>query len=142
MKKKLLIEALRSDSLKRVIEDLMKNEDLELRGWVSRKLESIFMPFIDVYEENNYFVVVADVGGFDKNELEIEVFDGKQKIHVSGKREKKDIEYAEDGRCREFSKDIHLPQKIKGKGEASLENGVLEIRVEKEEVETESIEVK
>lgn len=142
MKKKILLEALRSDSLKKIIDDLTEKEDFELIGWVSRKLQGILMPFIDIYEEEGFFVVVADLPGFSRENLEIEVVEGEKKIHLVGEREKKITDYIEEGRAMKFEKDIRLPNEVTGEGEAKYENGVLTIKVNKKEMNSEKIKVK
>ncbi|PTD94813.1 hypothetical protein C9439_00620 [archaeon SCG-AAA382B04] len=141
MKKKLLIEALDSNSLKRIFNDLIENEDFEVLGWISRKIQSVFTPFNDIYEEDGYFVIVADVAGYQKDDLEIEVIEGENKITVSGDREKELVDYIENGRTREFKKKIRLPQEVKGEGSAELKDGVLTIRLKKHEEETTQVDI-
>lgn len=142
MKKQLLMKALESGSIKKIFDELTENEEFEVLGLINRKIQSIFTPFVDVYEENDFYVVVADVPGYEKEDLEVEVLDQENKIRVFGQREKKMVEYIEEGRSREFEKEIKLPQPVKGEGEAELEDGVLEIKVRKSEKDKTKVEVK
>lgn len=141
MRKKLLLEMLDSDSIKNILNNLSENQDFEVLGWISRKIQSLITPFIDIYEENDFLMIVVDVPGYQKSDLDIEVFEGDNEIKISGVREKKMKDYIEDGRAREFEKKIKLPYDIEGRGKASLSEGVLEIKLEKEEKESTKVEI-
>ncbi len=90
-------------------------------------------PLVDVFEEGENIIIVAEVPGVDKNKIKINATKNKLIIQASN-------EY------RKYYKEVRLPKPVKPEtAKASYKNGVLEIRIEKlekEKKEEEGIEVK
>ena len=89
------------------------------------------VPAMDVTEEENRYVVRADLPGLTRDEIEITYQDGVLTI----KGEKKQETKSEDGRacCRErfqgkFGRNLQLPEKVDAaRIEATMRDGVLEV---------------
>ncbi|KSW12321.1 heat-shock protein Hsp20 [Pyrodictium occultum] len=82
-------------------------------------------PLVDVIDEKDRVVVVAEMPGVDKDKIDVRVKDGKLII----KAEDKD---------RKYYKEIELPPDIKPEtAKAKYKNGVLEVVIEKERKEEE-----
>ncbi|WP_161490799.1 Hsp20/alpha crystallin family protein [Methanonatronarchaeum thermophilum] len=126
--------------MERFIEDLRDDKDFEILGMIHRKLESSLLPFTDIYERDGVLLVVMDVPGFSREEIEVRVKNGSR-LSVSGKREKELANYLMDGRALEFETELRLPCEVMDEGEAKLENGVLTVELEKVEDEGSSIEI-
>lgn len=76
-------------------------------------------PLIDIFQENNYVTVVAEIVGFNKETLKINVKD--QKITLSAK-----------SKDRRYYKSLNLPTVvIPDATHTKFKNGVLEIRLKK-----------
>ena len=90
---------------------------------------------IDVQEDENKYLVEADLPGVDKNEVNIEINEGN--LNISVKREENINEennnyIHKERRYSSMSRNIYL-EDAKSEGiKASLENGVLKITVPKE----------
>ncbi len=110
----------------------------EVDRWFDWALGSIepnwtrpMVPALDISEEENRYVVRADLPGLSKDDIEITYQDGV----VTLKGERKGSEKTENGRvyCHErfegkFGRNLQLPQKIDTeKIEASFKDGVLEL---------------
>ena len=81
-------------------------------------------PLIDIFQENNYVTVVAEIVGFNKETLKINVKD--QKITLSAK-----------SKDRRYYKSLNLPKVvIPDATHTKFKNGVLEIRLKKAETTT------
>ncbi len=91
-------------------------------------------PCCDILERENEFVLLVDLPGFSKKDVEIEVGDRYVTIRAE-KKEKKEGEYIARERARSFYRRIELPSEIKeGEAKAKLRNGVLEITLPKKKV--------
>lgn len=87
-------------------------------------------PCCDILERENEFVLLVDLPGFSKKDVEIEVGDR----YVTIRAEKKEGEYIARERVRSFYRRIELPDEIKeGEAKAKLRNGVLEITLPRKE---------
>jgi HSP20 family molecular chaperone IbpA len=76
-------------------------------------------PLIDIFQENNYVTIVAEIVGFNKETLKINVKD--QKITLSAK-----------SKDRRYYKSLNLPTAvIPDATHTKFKNGVLEIRLKK-----------
>ena len=81
-------------------------------------------PLIDIFQENNYVTVVAEIVGFNKETLKINVKD--QKITLSAK-----------SKDRRYYKSLNLPTVvIPDAMHTKFKNGVLEIKLKKAETTT------
>ena len=78
-------------------------------------------PLIDIFQENNYITIVAEIAGFNKETFKIHVKD--QKLTLSAK--------AKD---RRYYKSLNLPKVvIPNDIHTTFKNGVLEIKLKKAE---------
>lgn len=78
-------------------------------------------PLIDIFQENNFITVVAEITGFNKETLKIHVKD--QKITLSAK-----------SKDRRYYKSLNLPKVvIPDVMYTKYKNGVLEIKLKKAE---------
>jgi HSP20 family molecular chaperone IbpA len=78
-------------------------------------------PLIDIFQENNYVTIVAEIVGFNKETLKIDVKD--QKITLSAK-----------SKDRRYYKSLNLPTVvIPNAMHTKFKNGVLEIKLRKAE---------
>jgi HSP20 family protein len=129
------------DELDRMTEELWE-------GWRPVfTLRTDFMPRMEMYEEKDGLVIKTELPGVRKEDLDISITGDV----LSLKAEKKQEEVSE-GRdyylCErsfgQYSRSVSLPFAVDtGKVEATLENGLLEIRLSKaEEAKAKQIDVK
>ena len=79
-------------------------------------------PLIDVFQENNFITIVAEIAGFNRETLKIHVKD--QKITLSAK-----------SKDRRYYKSLNLPELvIPDVMYTKFKNGVLEIKLKKAEI--------
>ena len=111
-----------------------------LAPWHTRSLlrpgkEWEYTPLVDLLDEGDKFIIRADMPGFSKDNVNIEVTEDS--IELSGEVEKEEKSEKEKYRRYErsyssFSRSIRFPEKVKPKmASASLKNGVLEVSVPK-----------
>ncbi|MEB3757542.1 MAG: Hsp20/alpha crystallin family protein [Desulfurococcales archaeon] len=89
-------------------------------------------PLVDVFEDNGEIIVVAEVPGVSKDDIEIKVKPKQLIIKAKGKD-------------RKYYKTIDLPKEvIPEKAKASYKNGVLEVRLKAKDVseKDEGVEIK
>ncbi len=87
-------------------------------------------PLVDVLEEKKTITVVAEMPGVDKDNIKIRVRDKTLIINAVGPD-------------RKYYKEIPLPAKVRAESaKASYRNGVLEVKLEKEEEEEKGYEIK
>ncbi len=80
---------------------------------------------MDLKERDGEFVLVADLPGFEKEEIEVSYTDDT--LTVAGKHEVSGEDFS---RARELSESVTLPKSVEKDGiEATYRNGVLEIRL-------------
>jgi HSP20 family molecular chaperone IbpA len=78
-------------------------------------------PLIDIFQENNYIIIIAEIVGFNKETLKIHVTD--QKLTLSAK-----------SKDRRYYKSLNLPKAvIPDVMHTKFKNGVLEIKLKKAE---------
>lgn len=83
-------------------------------------IEEEIEPLVDVIDEKDRVVVVAEIPGVDKKDIDVRVKDGKLIIRARGKE-------------RKYYKEIELPPGVKPEtAKARYKNGVLEVTIEKE----------
>jgi HSP20 family protein len=103
---------------------------LEREFPIMRELETR-MPAIDLEDKGDRYVLTADVPGFKKDEVEINVWDGQ--VEICGTKEtKRGTErkgYVRRERSSEsFYRQMVLPEEVKvDEAEANLQNGILEL---------------
>jgi len=132
------INRLRED-LRRMVDEVFRMPQLSLSGSAG------WMPSIDIYEDDRYIYVLADVAGVESEDLEL-VLEGEF-LKMAGTRHPPiatnakrffhmEIEYGP------FERIIRIPLLVKPDDiEARLENGFLLVRLGKKKVETVNIEV-
>ncbi|MFP8952545.1 Hsp20/alpha crystallin family protein [Natrialbaceae archaeon A-arb3/5] len=99
---------------------------------------------IDVADEDDEFVVTVDVPGYETDDLEIRL--AGERLSITGERaQMADHETSEDNYIRReravqsFSRQVPLPAPVAvDEVEATVNNGILTIRLPKREDETES----
>jgi HSP20 family molecular chaperone IbpA len=88
------------------------------KSFAKRKFEDP-KPLIDIFQENNYITIVAEIVGFNKETLKISVKD--QKLTLSAK-----------SKDRRYYKSLNLPTVvIPNAMHTKFKNGVLEIKLKK-----------
>ena len=94
----------------------------------SREIFEIIMPPVDIYEEGNNLIVIADLAGFNKEEIKLSLEENVLTI-AAERKEKEGIDYLWKQRPLKIKKRILLPESVdteKG-ATAKYENGVLTI---------------
>lgn len=89
---------------------------------------------VDVKENDNEYLVDAEVAGYDKKDIHINYDDGNLLISVEKKEEKEEKGEKYIHRERSFSsmqRGIYLPNVVEGEIKANFENGVLKITAPK-----------
>lgn len=89
------------------------------------------MPPVDIYEDGNTLIVVADLPGFEKDKISIRITsDGYLRIEASRKIEIPGIKHMSQ-RPERVRKDIKLPVKVPEDAEVKgkYENGVLTLYI-------------
>jgi HSP20 family molecular chaperone IbpA len=87
-------------------------------GFSKRKFGDL-KPLIDVFQENNWITIIAEIAGFNKESFKINVKD--QKITLSAKSKE-----------RRYYKSLNLPKVvIPSDIHTTFKNGVLEIKLKK-----------
>jgi HSP20 family protein len=78
-----------------------------------------YEPLVDVIEEDDEIIVVAELPGIDKDDI---------KVRVKGQH----LEIRVDNPAKPYHKEVELPGKVKKEdASSSIRNGVLEIRLKK-----------
>lgn len=111
----------------------MAKELMKEIGNKSREFFEFVSPPVDIVEDGNELLVVADLAGFNKKDITLKINDST--LSISATREP--IEHAGSSywqqRPLKIEKKIHLPVKIKegeeALGRAKYANGMLEIRI-------------
>jgi HSP20 family protein len=117
---------------------------------IRRHLESdefFITPKVDVSEADEFFTVKAELPGFDKEEIKLEVEDGRLSLraeHNEEKEEEKENYHVRERRSGTFVRTFSLPDNVDGEHiEANMENGVLTVTIPKTEAaKPKQIEVK
>ena len=82
-------------------------------------VEEVREPIVDVFDEENRILVIAELPGVSENEIKIEVAGDILNIAASG-------------RNRKYAKEILLPRKVEADSvKTSYKNGILEVTLEK-----------
>ena len=99
-----------------------------LRGWT---------PAMDITENENEYVLKADLPGLSEGDVNVELDDNV--LRISGERkseheEKTDGFYRIERTTGRFSRSLTLPEGVSADGiQANFENGVLEVHIQKPE---------
>lgn len=118
----------------------MSNQDIKVRdktqavsGGESTKTETYYSPPVDIFETGDAVIVVADIPGVTKDNIEVSLDDGILTLHgkmITERPEGRIIleEYENGHYMRRFTVSESIDQ---GKIEASLANGVLTVTLPK-----------
>jgi HSP20 family protein len=134
--------------MERMLEEF--NEEFDYPLWPSMLTSPPRFPAIDVKEEEKQYVVMADLPGMSRDEVNVMVGNGI--LDISAKRQR-DSEEEKEGYVRKergyysFHRRLALPEDAEEEGvDAKLEEGVLKLSIpkkKKEEKETKKkVEVK
>ncbi|MCB1554024.1 MAG: Hsp20/alpha crystallin family protein [Xanthomonadales bacterium] len=119
------------DELKNVLQNFLGDTESDQSNVVT----SQWMPRVDIREENDSFVILADIPGVDPNAIEIHMDKGILSIKGERHAEKKDHteRYSRVERSHGvFYRRFALPDSANAEGiTASGKHGVLEIRIPK-----------
>ncbi|MGE5302764.1 MAG: Hsp20/alpha crystallin family protein [Alphaproteobacteria bacterium] len=94
-------------------------------------------PAMDILESNDAYIIRADLPGFEKDALNVEIKDGT--LTLSGQRKSEElaegVQYRSVERVRgKFVRSVILPKTVNADGiQASYKDGILEIQVPKAE---------
>jgi HSP20 family protein len=104
------------------------------------RFPAIEFPRLDIKEDDKEYCITAEVPGFTKEEINIEVNNGVLNISSEHKEEKEEKEekkgyiYRERSE-RSFSRSIRIPENIKTEDmDARLDKGILTLRIPKKEL--------
>lgn len=123
--------------MERVLEEF--NEEFGYPLWPSMLTSPPRFPAIDVKEEEKQYVVMADLPGMSRNEVNVLVGDGI--LDISAKRQQESEEDKEGYVRKErgyysFHRRLALPEDAEEEGvEAKLEEGVLKLSIPKKKKE-------
>lgn len=97
---------------------------------------SSWLPPVDIYEDDSFFIISAELPGFDKKEIDIKIKDNA--VILQGNRKLRNPEehgfnyHRIETNFGAFSRSFHVPEKIdEDKVNAVYIDGVLEIRLPK-----------
>jgi HSP20 family protein len=102
---------------------------------------------LDVHENDNQYVITADIPGVKEEDIEIQLHDDVLTISVETryeKREEKGAVLLQERRYGKFSRSLRFPVNVNGDAiEADYNNGVLTVTIPKaEEVKPRRITIK
>ncbi|OYT47858.1 MAG: heat-shock protein Hsp20 [Desulfurococcales archaeon ex4484_42] len=87
-------------------------------------------PLVDVLEEKDHVIVIAEMPGVEKNKIKVRATERRLIIEGSNTN-------------RRYYKEVELPTDVKpDTAKAAYRNGVLEVRIEKRKKEGKGIEIK
>lgn len=122
-------------------------EDPFSLAWPSTSFYEGWAPPVDIYEDNDKYIVKAEVPGMRKEDLNV-TLDGNT-LNISGERkaeeEKREGEsYRSERYFGRFQRSVTLPMAVEGdKIQANYKDGVLSIQVPKsEEAKPKQIQIK
>lgn len=116
------------------------------RGFASSGRNS-FVPAVDVVENNDAYVLRAELAGVAREDITVEVKENR--LVLSGKKEA--VQRGEEGKYRyvesrhgTFSRSFELPRNVKADAvEATFKDGALTLRIPKaDEAKPKSVEIK
>lgn len=124
--------------------DKVFNETLPT-AWRRTTGSGDIIPNCDLIEEEDHFLLKAEVPGVKKEDLDISVSDDSITLKGEVKEEKEEIPkafgsegkrfYRNERTYGAFTRTIPLPSEIKsGEVEATLKDGILELRLPKKEI--------
>ncbi len=124
-----------------------KKVTVKAAGVVNNESSETFAPLVDIYDEDGVTVLVADVPGAETDSLDVRVDKGVLTIEAQGRLDDPGEDYAPTYRGfvgGQYFRAFALGDEVdRDKIDASLENGVLKLRLPKAATaETRKIEIK
>ena len=105
--------------------------------WRLPGLSSVREPLADVEDKGTEFVVVAELPGIPKGDVEVNVSNASVEIRAAVKQETEESEkgyYRKERAFREVYRQLPLPAEVlPNRAEARMEDGLLRIRIPKKE---------
>ena len=102
--------------------------------------EDVIVPMVDMKETDEAVIVIMDLPGVERDEVDISIFDNTLRVVAKRNNEKESTErcyYTQERIYNRFERAIDLPVAIRAdEARARLENGILEITSPKEIVTT------
>lgn len=121
-------------SLSQFFEDFLNQSGFES---VDRLINGANWPRIDLTENDSEYMLRADLPGMTKNDFKVSVDNGVLRIEgekTEDYKQKKDYYYHLERSYGKFSRSFVLPEEVETeKIEAKMENGVLELKLPKNE---------
>jgi HSP20 family protein len=115
-------------------------------AWKPFTLDHSLVPHTDIYEEKGQLVMKTELPGIDKKDLDISLEGDRLTIKAEKKEEVKEdaTHHTRERYYGQYFRSITLPYPVnEGKISATLENGVLELKLPRaEEVKAKKIEIK
>jgi HSP20 family protein len=115
-------------------------------AWAPFSLNLDLVPRTDIYEEKDQLVMKTELPGIDKKDLDISLEGDRLTIKAEKKEEVKEdaTHHTRERHYGQYFRSVILPYPVKeDKISATLDNGVLELRLPKgEEIKAKKIEVK
>ncbi|MHA1356887.1 MAG: Hsp20/alpha crystallin family protein [Candidatus Helarchaeota archaeon] len=119
----------------------------ELPDFTLMRIPEIRTPKLDIKEEDDHYNITAEIPGYTKEEVNVEINDGVLTISSEHKEE---IEEENEGYFykershRSFSRALRIPKHIKAEEiEAKMENGLLTLTIPKKEpIPPKKVEIK
>jgi HSP20 family protein len=121
------------EEMDRLFNQFTKRGDGEESAWI----RGVWAPSVDIYESEDAFVLKAELPGFTKDDVQIELHNNR--LTVRGERKQETEAKEEQYHRREraygrFERSFMLPTMIDAdKVTANFKNGVLELRLPKSE---------
>ncbi len=98
--------------------------------------EDAIVPMVDVKETDEAVIVIMDLPGIDRDDVDITIFDNTLRVVAERNKELESSErcyYAQERTYSKFERAIHLPVAVKAdEARARIEKGILEITLPKE----------
>ncbi len=124
------------ENLQEEIEDILTKTTGGDLGKAPRMIQKRLFPPMDLHETEEKIIILLDMGGFKKEDIDLEIDENGESFIIKGQREQElfeDSELIEEGRVKNFKKRIELPQKVKtNEIKAKYQNGTLTLKFIKE----------
>lgn len=119
--------------LDQVSERMRRMLEQTFAGMLPSDLEDLWTPLVDIEEQDDAYVVEAELPGVSRDDVNIEIVGNELMINGELKeRERKGILRKQTRRVGRFAYRVALPEQVDGeKVEARLNDGVLTMRVPK-----------
>ncbi|CAG8819887.1 44069_t:CDS:2 [Gigaspora margarita] len=124
------------NAVSRLFDGFWSDFDVAKRGGTTRaNRNNNWHPLIDVHENDNEITICADLPGFTKDKINLDVCDNA--LVISGKLErdekyKEGTTHIQERRYGSFTRTLSLPSNVKAENiTAKFEHGVLELKLPK-----------